>query len=76
MYVLLCCDGKGSIIFMDCEGLDVGDEILIREFGIIIRFVLLILIIFVDNLFDNDVLNFLFYLIYVSYDIFGEFGYI
>lgn len=74
MHALPRRDGKGSIIFMDCEGLDVGDETLIRELGITTRLVSSTLIIFVDNLFDNDVLNFLFHLTHVSHDILGESG--
>ncbi|XP_067044124.1 uncharacterized protein [Acropora muricata] len=65
-------DGKGSIVFMDCEGLDVGDETLIRELGITTRLVSSTLIIFADNLFNNDDLNFLFHLTHASNDILGE----
>ena len=74
MHALPRRDGKGSIVFMDCEGLDVGDETLIRELGITTRLVSSTLIIFVDNLFNNDDLNFLFHLTHVSNDILGESG--
>lgn len=72
MHALPRRDGKGSIVFMDCEGLDVGDETVIRELGITTRLVSSTLIIFVDNLFNNDDLNFLFHLTHVSNDILGE----
>ena len=74
MHALPRRDGKGSIVFMDCEGLDVGYETLIRELGITTRLVSSTLIIFVDNLFKNDDLNFLFHLTQVSNDILGESG--
>lgn len=74
MHALPRRDGKGSIVFMDCEGLDVGDETLIRELGITTRLVSSTLIIFVDNLFNNDDLNFLFHLTHVSNDILEESG--
>ena len=55
MHALPRRDGKGSIVFMDFEGLDVGDETLIRELGITTRLLSSTLIIFVDNLFNNDI---------------------
>ena len=74
MHALPRRDGKGSIVFMDCEGLDVGYETIIRELGITTRFASSTLIIFVDNLFKNDDLNFLFHLTHMSNDILGESG--
>ena len=46
MHALQRRDGKGSIVFMDCKGLDVGDETLIRELGITTRLVSSTLIFF------------------------------
>ena len=76
MHALPRRNGKGNIVFIDCEGLDVGDETLIRELGITTRLVSSTLIIFVDNLLDSDDLNFLFLLTRVSNDILEESGHI